>query len=73
MTFFLQKQPVITTTMTKHIYSVFNLSFILQENKKTDVLIYLLFSPKDFEILVLCMFSEQFIVLHRFHTYVVLR
>ncbi len=33
MKFFLQKQAVITTTMTKHIYNVFNLSFTLHTKK----------------------------------------
>ncbi len=57
---FLQKQAVITTTMTKHIYNVFNLSFTLLPRKKQIYwFIFLLFVPKNFEILVLYMFSAN--------------
>ncbi len=54
---FLQKQAVITTTMTKHIYNVFNLSFTVLTRKKQqrDLLIYLFFFC-PFLFLVLCMF-----------------
>ncbi len=34
MKLFLQKQAVITTTMTKHIYNVLNVSFTLLKNNK---------------------------------------
>ncbi len=60
MKLFLQKQAVITTTMTKHIYNVFNLSFTLLPRKKQIYwFIFLLFVPKNFEILVLYMFSAN--------------
>ncbi len=36
MKVFLQKQAVITTTMTKYIYNVFNLSFTLLTRKKNN-------------------------------------
>ncbi len=50
MKLFLQKQAVITSTMTKHIYNVFNLSFtLLTRNKTTNTfidLIFFFFVPK---------------------------
>ncbi len=39
------KQAVITTTMTKHIYNVFNLSFtFLQEKNKKEMYCFIFFS-----------------------------
>ncbi len=59
MKLFLQKQAVITTTMTKHIYNVFNLSFTLLTKKKKKQIHFFFLSLKNIEILVLCMFSAN--------------
>ncbi len=51
------KQAVITTTMTKHIYNVFNLSFTFYKKKTRKKCIDLsFFHPKNIEMLVLCVF-----------------
>ncbi len=59
-TLFAKTGSHITTTMTKHIYNVFNLSFTLLPRKKLIYwFIFFLFVPKNFEILVLYMFSAN--------------
>ncbi len=52
MKLFLQKQAVVTTTMTNDIYNVLISPLLyLQEKKQANF-----FCPKNVEILVLCMF-----------------
>ncbi len=47
MKHFVQKQAVVTTTMTKHIYNVFNFSFTYKKTTtKRFIDIYFLFVPK---------------------------
>ncbi len=46
MKLFVQKQAVVTTTMTKHIYNVFNFSFTYKKTTtKRFIDIYFLFCP----------------------------
>ncbi len=59
MKLFLQKQAVITTTITKYIYNDLNVSFTYKKEKKRFIDLSFFLCPKNFEILVLCMFSAS--------------